>query len=162
MTTSPRTTTPAGRRAIQAGPPSTTTVESRRAARCPRRPARPSGHLTQLGVEITASRLRVLGHPARLRIMRALEDHQATIPQLSRELGLAEDGVRAHVRLLHRAGILGRVDNAGPPLFALQDWPSMWMVDQFARRLREQTSALTNPDDDMLDDEDPDEGFVCR
>lgn len=155
MTLSPRSTT--GHLTT-----TTSTVEGRRGTRCPRRPVRPLGHLTELGVEITASRLRVLGHPARLRIMRALDDHQATTGQLAKELALNETAVRAHVRLLYRAGILARVDNTGPPLFALQDWPSMWMVDQLARRLREQTVALTDPDRDPVDDEDPDEGFTCR
>lgn len=113
-------------------------------------------------MEITASRLRVLGHPARLRIMRALDEHQATIPRLAHNLGVNETAVEMHVRLLHRAGILARVDGDGPAVFELADWPSMWMVDQLARRLREQTVSLIDPGRDPFTDEDPDEGFVCR
>ncbi|UTI63932.1 helix-turn-helix domain-containing protein [Paraconexibacter antarcticus] len=113
-------------------------------------------------MEITASRLRVLGHPVRLRIMRALDERRATVPQLATELGAPEVAVAAHVRLLHRAGILARVDGVGPPAFQLCDWPSLWMVDQLARRLREQTLTESDPATDIADDEDPDEGFTCR
>lgn len=151
MTISPR---PSGRLPIS--------TDLRRSGRRPRRPARPSGHLSELGVEITASRLRVLGHPVRLRIMRALDERHATVPQLATELGVKEIAVAAHVRLLHRAGILARVDGVGPPAFQLCDWPSLWMVDQLARRLREQTENLSDPDTDVIGDEDPDEGFTCR
>jgi hypothetical protein len=94
--------------------------------------------------------------------MRALDERHATVPQLAKELAVNDTAVAAHVRLLYRAGILARVDGVGPPAFQLCDWPSLWMVDQLARRLREQTEVLSDPDTDLVGDEDPDEGFTCR
>jgi DNA-binding transcriptional ArsR family regulator len=119
-----------------------TTHITRREHDCPRRPIRHGDHLSELGVEVTATRLRTLGHPTRLRIIRALDGRTATVEQLARELRLDERAVRAHVRLLYRAGILARVDDAGPPAYTLADWPSMWLVDQLARRLRDRTTRV--------------------
>ena len=82
-----------------------------RYARCARR----TDHLGALGAEVIASRLRVLAHPLRLRLLDALDEREATVAQLAAELRVDERIMRAHVRLLYRAGILARVDDAGHP-----------------------------------------------
>ncbi|XAY03960.1 hypothetical protein DSM112329_00786 [Paraconexibacter sp. AEG42_29] len=109
-------------------------------------------------MDITASRLRVLGHPARLRIMRAVEHEPATVEQLARTLGLNPAAAGVHARMLYRTGILSRVDRSGPPAYRLSDWPSLWLVDQFARRLREQTAEFA-PSTDV---DEAGEGSTCR
>lgn len=133
----------------------------RRGERCPRRLPRSNDHVSRLGTEIIASKLRVIGHPARLRIMRAVDGQDATIAGLADSLRLNEAAVRAHVMLLYRAGVICRVDRGGSPVFRLADWPSMWLVDQLARRLRQQTddlaAGLAQGDDDGTD-----EGTSCR
>ena len=102
-----------------------------RHARC----ARCDDRLGTLGAEVIASRLRALGHPLRIRLLRALDHHQASVEQLAGELRIEEGVVRSHVGLLYRAGIVARVDGAGPPVYRLADWPSVWLVDQLARRI---------------------------
>ena len=125
-----------------------------RHARCARR----TDHLGALGAEVIASRLRVLGHPLRLRLLHVLDGREATVAQLAGELRVDERVVRAHVRLLYRAGILARVDGAGVPVYRLADWPSAWLVDQLALRLRERTTRLGDPDHEAA----AEEGSGCR
>ena len=65
--------------------------------------------------------------------------------------------MRAHVRLLYRAGVICRMGDPGPPGWQLADWPSLWLIDQFARRLREQAGAITHDDNG----DDLEEGPAC-
>lgn len=102
-----------------------------------RHPAASQSHLTELGTDVVATRLRTLGHPMRLRIMRALDGRQANADQLAEALGEQVGAVRAHLAVLYRVGVVRRVDDgAGRPTYELADWPSLWLVEQLAYRLR--------------------------
>jgi DNA-binding transcriptional ArsR family regulator len=113
----------------------------RRAHRCARA-AREQEHLSALGAEIIAHRLRTLGHPTRLGLMRALDGRDASVDGLARELRLSSDRVAAHLRVLCRAGVVCRTDHGGPARYRLADWPSLWLVDQLARRMRHQAQRF--------------------
>ncbi len=76
-----------------------------------RRP--PNRLLTDLGVEVIAHRLRTLGHPLRLRILRSLDGRHATAEQLAEELGASSAAVAAHLRLLSGCGVVCRTDDSG-------------------------------------------------
>jgi DNA-binding transcriptional ArsR family regulator len=112
--------------------------------RAARHPAAPSSDLDQLGAEVVATRLRTLGHPTRLRIMRALDGRRATVDQLAEFLGEPVRAVRAQATVLYRAGVLCRVDDGGPPIYELADWPSLWLVEQLTRRLRQRAQASSS------------------
>jgi DNA-binding transcriptional ArsR family regulator len=101
-----------------------------------RHPAASPTHLSELGTDVVATRLRTLGHPMRLRIMRALDGRQATADQLAEVLGEQVGTVRAHLSVLYRAGVVRRADDGGRPTYELADWPSLWLVEQLAYRLR--------------------------
>jgi DNA-binding transcriptional ArsR family regulator len=101
-----------------------------------RHPAASPTHLSELGTDVVATRLRTLGHPMRLRIMRALDGRPSTADQLATELDEQLGAVRAHLSVLYRAGVVRRVDNGGRPTYELADWPSLWLVEQLAYRLR--------------------------
>jgi DNA-binding transcriptional ArsR family regulator len=115
-------------------------VGSGGAHRCARA-ARHTDRLGELGAEVIAHRLRTLGHPLRLRLMRALDGRDATVDELAAELGASAGAVAAHLRLLSGCGVLCRADQAGCPRYALADWPSLWLVEQLARRLAVQASG---------------------
>jgi DNA-binding transcriptional ArsR family regulator len=89
-----------------------------------------------VGTDVVATRLRTLGHPMRLRIMRALDGRPSTADQLAQDLGEQLGAVRAHLSVLYRAGVVRRVDDGGRPAYELADWPSLWLVEQLAYRLR--------------------------
>jgi DNA-binding transcriptional ArsR family regulator len=72
----------------------------------------------------------------RVRILRALDGRQATAEQLAEHLGAPLPAVRGQISVLYRAGVLCRVDDGGRPTYELADWPSLWLVEQLARRLR--------------------------
>jgi DNA-binding transcriptional ArsR family regulator len=101
-----------------------------------RHPAASPTHLSELGTDVVATRLRTLGHPMRLRIMRALDGRPSTADQLAQDLGEQAGAVRAHLSVLYRAGVVRRIDAGGRPTYELADWPSLWLVEQLAYRLR--------------------------
>ena len=96
-----------------------------------------STHLTELGTDVVATRLRTLGHPTRLRILRALDGRPRSLDRLVSEVGEPAAAVHAHLAVLFRAGIVRRVEDGDRPVYELVDWPSLWVVDQLAFRLRQ-------------------------
>jgi DNA-binding transcriptional ArsR family regulator len=114
-------------------------------------PAAAQTHLTELGADVVATRLRTLGHPTRLRLLRSLEARPAGADELADSLSESAASVRAHLAVLYRAGIVRRADDGGGPVYELADWPSMWLVDQLAYRLRlramEDAEAACDHDD---------------
>lgn len=113
-------------------------------------PAASQSHLSALGTEVVATRLRTLGHPVRLRLMGALNGRSANADELADQLGVTVGVIRTHLAVLYRAGVLRRVDDGGCPAFELADWPSMWLVEQLAYRLRLRAREEREPDD-LLD-----------
>jgi DNA-binding transcriptional ArsR family regulator len=76
-----------------------------RAHRCAHA-ARSTDHLSRLATEVIAHRLRTLGHPTRLGLLRALDRRQVGVEQLAEELGEPPRAIAAHLRVLWRAGIV--------------------------------------------------------
>jgi DNA-binding transcriptional ArsR family regulator len=99
-------------------------------------PAAAQSNLTELGADVVATRLRTLGHPTRLRLLRLLDDRPAGTDELADSLGESAAAIRAHLAVLYRSGIVRRADHGGRPVYELADWPSLWLVDQLAYRLR--------------------------
>ncbi len=116
-------------------------------------PAASQSHLSELGTEVVATRLRTLGHPMRLRIMGALNGRPASADHLAEQFGVKVGVVRSHLGVLYRAGVVRRVDDGGRPTFELADWPSMWLVEQLAYRLRLRALEDAGDCDDGADDE---------
>jgi DNA-binding transcriptional ArsR family regulator len=119
-------------------------------------PAASLSHLSELGTEVVATRLRTLSHPLRLRILGALDGRPASADDLAEQFGETAGAVRAHLAVLYRAGVVRRVDDGGRPVFELADWPSLWLVDQLAYRLR--LRAL----EESAADDQAEESPACR
>jgi DNA-binding transcriptional ArsR family regulator len=111
-------------------------------------PAASPSHLTELGAEVIATRLRTLGHPLRLRLLIAIDRRPSGIGRLADELGVSPSAIRAHLAVLYRAGVVRRIDDDGDTgaVYELADWPSLWLVEQLAYRLR--LRALEDAGDD--------------
>ena len=56
--------------------------------------------------EIKASLFRVLGHPARVRILELLRDGERSVGALQAELGLDSGGTSQHLAALRRLGLV--------------------------------------------------------
>lgn len=97
----------------------------------------PVRDLSDLGIEVVATRLRLFGHPSRLRIARLLDEREANIEDIAERLRLSPPVVSAHVRLLYEGGVVCRCDDGGrgPAVYGLADWPGWWLVEQLAKRV---------------------------
>lgn len=56
--------------------------------------------------EVKASLFRVLGHPARVRILELLRDGERSVGSLQAELGLDSGGTSQHLAALRRIGLV--------------------------------------------------------
>ena len=56
--------------------------------------------------EVKASLFRVLGHPARVRILELLREGECSVGQLQAELGLDSSGTSQHLAALRRIGLV--------------------------------------------------------
>ena len=63
--------------------------------------------------EVKASLFRVLGHPARVRILELLRDGERSVGALQAELGLDSSGTSQHLAALRRIGVRGRRGGRG-------------------------------------------------
>src|SRR5258708_39038434 len=56
--------------------------------------------------EVKANLFRVLGHPARVRILELLREGERSVGSLQRELGLDSGGTSQHLAALRRVGLV--------------------------------------------------------
>jgi ArsR family transcriptional regulator len=68
----------------------------------------PHRRLTPELLTVVAERFRVLGEPARLTILRKLQDGECTVTQLVAKTGFAQANVSKHLQLLHSVGYVSR------------------------------------------------------
>ncbi len=102
---------------------------------------RPAGGACSVGSQVevrhVAGRMRLLGHPMRLMIVRELHDRgDASLIELGDRLPGTAQAVRSHVTALYRYGVICRTDETGPALFGLANWADGWLIEQYASRLR--------------------------
>jgi len=91
--------------------------------------------MSDYGIEMVALRLRLLGHPTRIKLLRRLDQEDASVVALARSVGCDPGTAGSHLTVLYRAGIVARVGQNGPAVYRLADWPSWWLVDQLAHGL---------------------------
>lgn len=62
--------------------------------------------LTDPFLDMLATRLQALADPTRICLLTILEQHEATVQELTDELDTAHQNVSKHLNVLHRAGIV--------------------------------------------------------
>lgn len=72
-------------------------------------------------LEATARRLRVLGHPLRLRVLELLAGGPRSVSDLARLLGVDHDLVSKHLSALLRVGVVARRQEGNFALYSLPD-----------------------------------------
>jgi len=114
---------------------------------------RASGRLSDEAVEIIAERLRVIAEPTRIRLMGLLNEHEATVQELTDRLATTHQNTSKHLAVLHQAGIVGRHRDGSRVTYALADWTGWWLVEQIAgsiiARYEELQAAFEPPDRDV-------------
>jgi len=96
--------------------------------------------------EVKANLFRVLGHPARVRILELLRDGERSVGSLQAELGLDSGGTSQHLAALRRIGLVGS-RREGTSVYYRVDDPRVFDLLAagraiIGRRLAEQQSIL--------------------
>lgn len=96
--------------------------------------------------EVKATLFRVLGHPARVRILELLRDCERSVGSLQAELGLDSGGTSQHLAALRRIGLV-ESRREGTTVFYRVDDPRVFDLlaagrDIITRQLAEQQSIL--------------------
>lgn len=97
--------------------------------------------LTPQLMEIVAERFKALGEPARLQILNALRDGEATVTDLVDATGLGQANVSKHLGLLHGLGFVTRRKDGLFVHYGLADRDIFRLCDIMCGRVDAQTSA---------------------
>jgi ArsR family transcriptional regulator len=95
-----------------------------------------------------AERFRLLGEPARLRIINALREHrELTVTQLVELTGLGQANLSKHLQLLHAAAFVSRRREGLYVWYAIADQETIELCDLMCARLDRETqpSAQASP-----------------
>ena len=94
---------------------------------------------------VKADFFRLLGHPARVRILELLRDGERTVGDLQSELGLDSGGTSQHLTAMRRQGVLDS-RRAGPSVYYRVKDPRIFQLLEVAKQILtaqlEETSAL--------------------
>jgi ArsR family transcriptional regulator len=96
--------------------------------------------------ELTANLFRVLGHPARVRILELLREGERSVGALQAELNLDSGGTSQHLSTLRRIGLVESRREGTSVFYRVDDEQVFELLDAgrgvIARRLAEQQSIL--------------------
>ena len=100
-------------------------------------------------VEAVARRFRLLGEPARLRLLQLLESGEHTVNDLAEKLQGNQANVSRHLTAMHEAGLLNRRPEGTSVYYSIADPMVFQLCDLVCRSTREQIrtqlSALGAP-----------------
>jgi DNA-binding transcriptional ArsR family regulator len=96
-------------------------------------------------VELLAVRLRLLGQPVRIRLIRYLERHgEATVQVLADAIGAGQQNTSRHLGLLHEHGVLARRQEGRTVSYWLADPSAAALVEDAATHIRERLHRLSH------------------
>jgi len=88
---------------------------------------------------LVAERFKALGEPARLSILSALRDGEATVSDLIDVTGLGQANVSKHLQLLHSLGFVARRKEGLFVYYALADDSVFQICDVMCGRIADET-----------------------
>ena len=97
--------------------------------------------LTSELMDIIAERFKALGEPARLQILDALRDGEATVTELVDATGLGQANVSKHLGLLHGLGFVTRRKEGLFAYYSLADRDVFRLCDLMCTRVEAETTA---------------------
>lgn len=89
-------------------------------------------------------RMHVLSDPTRLRLLFALEEHDACVQELANELGLVHRNVSHGLNLLYREEILTRRREGTLVVYSLADYSACRLVTQATESVTAQIEELAD------------------
>lgn len=97
--------------------------------------------MTPSVLDIVAARFKALGEPARLRILSALRDGEATVSDIIEETGLGQANVSKHLQMLHSLGFVTRRRDGLHIHYGLADREVFRLCDIMCGRVDAQTTV---------------------
>lgn len=95
-------------------------------------------------VELIAQRFRVMGEPARVRILDALRDEERSVQELTQLLHTTQQNVSKHLGILHTAGIVSRRKEGVRVLYAIADDSVFALCEHVCGGLQRQLDDLSD------------------
>jgi len=96
--------------------------------------------------ELKANLFRVLGHPARVRVLELLRDGERSVGALQAELGLDSGGTSQHLAALRRIGLVAARREGTSVFYSVEDTRVFDLLatgrELITRRLADQQSLL--------------------
>ena len=92
--------------------------------------------------ELIARRFRMLAEPTRIKLLDRLREGEATVNELSEELGASQQNVSKHLAMLAEAGMLARRKDRNHVYYRIADEGVFALCDQVCGSVQEQLRAL--------------------
>ena len=93
-------------------------------------------------VELVAQRFRVLGEPMRIKLLDRLREGEASVNELSEQLGASQQNVSKHLTMLAEAGMLARRKDRNHVYYRIADEGVFALCEQVCGSVQEQLRAL--------------------
>lgn len=93
-------------------------------------------------VELVAQRFRVLGEPARIRLLDALRTEPASVGELAVRLGLSQQNTSRHLGVLAAAGLVNRTRAGNSAVYSISDPTVFTLCEVVCDALRDHVAAL--------------------
>jgi DNA-binding transcriptional ArsR family regulator len=93
-------------------------------------------------VELIAERFRALAEPTRIKLLDQLREGEATVLELTRQIGTTQQNVSKHLGILQRSGIVGRRKQGNFAHYRIVDEGVFSLCETVCGSLQEQLEAL--------------------
>jgi DNA-binding transcriptional ArsR family regulator len=89
-----------------------------------------SQNLSEPFLDFVARRMQAVAEPNRIRILKLLEQREATVQDLTDELATTHQNVSKHLGILYQSGIVSRRKDGTKVWYALADFTACQLVEQ--------------------------------
>lgn len=93
-------------------------------------------------IELVAQRFRVLGEPARIKLLDALRSGPASVGELAGRVGLSQQNASKHLGVLYAAGLVERTRAGNSAQYAITDPSVFTLCELVCDALRDRFDAL--------------------
>jgi DNA-binding transcriptional ArsR family regulator len=92
--------------------------------------------------ELIARRFRVLAEPTRIKLLDRLREGEASVNELSEQLGASQQNVSKHLAMLAEAGMVARRKDRNHVYYRIADEGVFALCDQICGSVQQQLRAL--------------------
>ena len=93
-------------------------------------------------VELIAERFRALSEPTRIKLLDRLREGEATVLELTEQIGTTQQNISKHLGVLQRSGIVGRRKQGNFVYYRIVDEGVFLLCEHVCGSLQQQVEAL--------------------